>query len=103
MNFKCERDYVIVSTSICDINNHEMSQMCQMRDKVKKILENHRDEKAKKEYISDKELEKIYAILLTFTGDWEVEKSKFDEVYKELQETPITDWDDEAIKEQTSK
>jgi tRNA U54 and U55 pseudouridine synthase Pus10 len=74
-----------------------------MRDRIHQILENHRDKKAKKEYISDEELKKIYAILLTFTSNWEVEKSKFEEVYKELQEAPITDWDDKAIKEQTSK
>ena len=70
-----------------DINLLEMQQICEMKNRVKAILDNHADTKSdKKEYISDDELKRIYAIFSVFTREVDNKpfSSEFDEFLKEF-------------------
>lgn len=89
MNIKQEKSYGIVGTSILDINNREMRQMCEMKERIAQVLNTHTDEKVKNEYLSDDELEMIMTILTVFTKEYEVnETSAFDDALRELHQSP---------------
>lgn len=87
MRINSKRGFGVISTSIEEINNVEMRQMVEMKQKVKRILDSHKDNE-KKEYISDDDLTIIFAMLSVFTEGQEDEwfTSSFDDFLKK-QET----------------
>ena len=85
MKIKSEKSYGIVGTTICDINNREMRQMVELRDRIAHVLQTHSDEKLKNEYLTDDELEMAMTILMVFTREFEInDTSAFDDALKEL-------------------
>ena len=83
MKINTKQGYGIVATNIEGINNVEMSQMVEMRQKVKRVLDSHKGN-GKKEYISDSDLTTIFAMLSVFTQGQEddVNTSAFDDFLK---------------------
>ncbi len=69
MNIKKERAQGVVGYDICDIRPVEMKYMVDMCNRVKNILDNHQNKDAQKEYLSDDDLKKIWAILSVFTRE----------------------------------
>lgn len=69
MNIKKERAQGVVGYDICDIRPVEMQYMVDMCNRVKSILDNHQNKDAQKEYLSDDDLKKIWAILSVFTRE----------------------------------
>lgn len=91
MNIKSEKSYAIVGTTICDINNREMRQMHELNLRIKNVLDSHKKDSEKKEYISDDDLKLMHAILSVFTKEYSsMQESAFDDYLKELskQEKP---------------
>lgn len=88
----------IVSLDILDLNMVEVRQMTQMTKRIADVLSSHNDKEAKNQYLSDSELELIYAMLVTFTKDVELEsKSAFDETLKEIKKSHEEDVIDNHI------
>jgi hypothetical protein len=84
MKIEGEKNYGIVAT-ICTINNREMSQIAEMGSKIRNILENHKKEGGKKEYLNDDDLERIMVILNVISREWrDDEESAFDKALAEL-------------------
>lgn len=70
------------------INLRELMQMAEMRDRIAHVLNTHKNEKLKKEYLSDDELEKIMTILVVLTREYEnCEQSAFDEALAQLKQS----------------
>jgi len=91
MNVVKEKAQGIVGYNICDIRPVEMKYMCVVCDKVKSILDNHKDPKAKKEYLGDDDLEKIWAILSVLTRDSELSSRPTEfELFLKVQNAPAT-------------
>ena len=89
MKIENEKSYAVVSTTICDINNREMRQMYELRERISHVLNTHKDEKLKNEYLTDNELEMAMTILTVFTREWsDTQTSAFDDALKELHNTP---------------
>ena len=89
MKIKSEKTYAIVGTSILDINNKEMNQMHELNNRIKNVLDSHKEGSEKKEYISDDDLKLMYAILSTFTKEYaDTQTSAFDKFLKE-QDKPV--------------
>jgi len=96
MKVVMNREYAIASTDVRGINNREMRQMNELKEKIGKILENHKisDEDLKKSkssriYASDDELKLMFAILSVFTKDFEdTQTSAFDDFMKK-QDKPV--------------
>lgn len=66
--------------------------MATMRDRVETILNSHRNKDAKKQYLSDDELERIWAILSVLTDNYSGNTdTAFDTFLKEHQFKPQTD------------
>ena len=85
MLIKQEKSYGIVGTSILDINYKEMTQMCDLKKRIAHVLDTHKDENSKNEYLTDDELEKIYVILYVFTKNFSSNnESAFDKALEEL-------------------
>jgi hypothetical protein len=90
------REYALASTDVRGINNREMRQMNELKEKIGKILENHKvsDEDLKKSkssriYASDDELKLMFAILSVFTNEFSnTQVSAFDDFMKE-QDKPV--------------
>lgn len=59
----------VVSYDIFDISNVEMSQICEMRNRVGEVIANHMTKSEKKIYLDDSELVKVWAILSVLTKD----------------------------------
>lgn len=73
------------------INLRELMQMAEMKERIAHVLNTHKDEKLKKEYLSDDELEKIMTILVVLTREYEgCEPSAFDEALMELRQANTT-------------
>jgi hypothetical protein len=96
------REYALASTDVRGINNREMRQMNELKEKIGKILENHKvsDEDLKKSkssriYASDDELKLMFAILSVFTNEFSnTQVSAFDDFMKE-QDKPVEQQQDE--------
>lgn len=74
---------------ILDLTMKELYQMCQMRDRICHVLVTHRDKDTKNEYLTDKELIKLYVMLNCLTGRHSIVEgdSEFDKeevVYNKL-------------------
>lgn len=92
MWFRSEKAEAVISYDICNVTTTEMRQMATMRDRVETILNSHRDKDTKKQYLSDDELEKIWAILSVLTDNCSGNtNTAFDEFLKEHQFKPQTD------------
>lgn len=84
MKIKGNKSYGIVSTDVVDINNKEMQQMHELKNRIKNILDSHKEGSEKKEYASDDDLLMMHAILSVFTKEYEsTQTSAFDDFLKE--------------------
>ena len=72
MDINKKRAQGVVGYDICDIRPVEMKYMVDMCNRVKAILDNHQNKDAQKEYLSDDDLKKIWAILSVFTRESEL-------------------------------
>lgn len=92
MWFRSETAEAVTSYDICNVTTTEIRQMATMRDRVENILNSHRDKDAKKQYLSDDELERIWAILSVLTDNYSGNTdTAFDAFLKEHQFKPQTD------------
>lgn len=88
MKIESKQSYAIVSTTIHDINNREMRQMYELKNRINDVLDSHKPEAKEKKYISDDDLQLMRAILSVFTKEYEsTQTSAFDDFLKE-QEKP---------------
>lgn len=84
MKIKGNKSYGIVSTDVIDINNKEMQQMYELKNRIKNILDSHKEGSEKKEYVSDDDLKMMHAVLSVFTKEYEsTQTSAFDDFLKE--------------------
>ena len=84
MKIKGNKSYGIVSTDVMDINNKEMNQMFELNNRIKNVLDSHKEGSEKKEYVSDDDLKLMSAILSVFTKEYEsTQTSAFDDFLKE--------------------
>lgn len=89
MKIKGNKSYGIVSTDVIDINNKEMNQMYELKNRIKSILDSHKEGSEKKEYASDDDLTLMHAILSVFTKEYaSTQTSAFDDFLKE-QNKPV--------------
>ena len=87
MNIKQNNSYGVESYNIESVNLNEMRQMAELKSHIKNILDSHKKDSEKKEYISDDNLKLMYAILSVFTQDYSNDaKSAFDEFLKKQEE-----------------
>ena len=104
MKIKKNRELAICSVDILDINCVEMKQMSDLNNRIKNILNSHKKDSEKKEYISDDDLNLMYAILSVFTKEYSSSlTSAFDDFLKEqnkpapqsveekIEDTPLID------------
>lgn len=88
MKIESKQSYAIVSTTIRDINNREMRQMYELKNRINDVLDSHKPEAKEKKYINDDDLQLMRAILSVFTKEYEsTQTSAFDDFLKE-QEKP---------------
>lgn len=84
MEIKSNKTYAIASTDIRDINNKEMRQMHELKERIQNVLNSHKDNSEKKEYISDDDLKLMHAILSVFTKEYSsTQTSAFDKFLEE--------------------
>jgi benzoyl-CoA reductase/2-hydroxyglutaryl-CoA dehydratase subunit BcrC/BadD/HgdB len=89
MKIESKQSYAIVSTTIRDINNREMRQMYELKNRINDVLASHKPNSKEKKYISDDDLKLTHAILSVFTKEYEsTQTSAFDDFLKE-QEKPV--------------
>lgn len=80
MKIKNNRTYAIVGTTIEDVNNKEMRQMYELKNRIKDVLDSHKPEAKEKKYISDDDLKLMHAILSVFTEEYSsTQNSAFDD------------------------
>ena len=85
MKINSKQSYGIVATTIMDINNREMEQMCDLKNRIKDILDSHKPNAKEKKYISDDDLKLAHAMLSVFTKEFSAAQkaSAFDDFLKE--------------------
>lgn len=89
MKIESKQSYAIVSTTIRDINNREMRQMYELKNRINDVLASHKPNSKEKKYISDDDLKLTHAILSMFTKEYEsTQTSAFDDFLKE-QNKPV--------------
>ena len=87
MELKFKKDYGIVSTDVRDINNREMRQMFELKNRISDVLDSHKPEDKEKKYISDDDLQLMRAILRVFTREYAAtQTSAFDDELKAINE-----------------
>lgn len=87
MELKFKKDYGVVSTNVLDINNREMRQMFELKNRINDVLDSHKPEAKEKKYISDDDLKLMGAILSVFTKEYSsTQTSAFDDFLKEQEE-----------------
>jgi hypothetical protein len=101
MEIKLNKAFGVVSTSLT-VTNREMDELCEMKERVIRVLNTHNDEKVKNEYLSDTELKMLHAILHALTKEYDFSRvstfqDTYDELYskKDAPETPQQEEDDE--------
>lgn len=74
-----------IATSITDINNREMEQMCELKNHIKDVLDSHKPNAKEKKYINDDDLKLAHAMLSVFTKEFSAaqKESAFDAFLKE--------------------
>lgn len=94
INFK--KDLAIVTTNICDVNNKEMRQMHELKERINDVLASHKPNSKEKKYISDDDLKLMHAILHVFTKEFAAtQESAFDDALKKFSELEKADVDEE--------
>ena len=89
MKIISNREYAIASTDVRGINNKEMRQMHELKNRIQNVLDSHKPESKEKKYVSDDDLNLMHAILSVFTKEYEsTQTSAFDDFLKE-QEKPV--------------
>ena len=84
MVVKETRGFAITAVSILDINCIEMTQMHELKNRIKDVLISHKPEAKEKKYINDDDLKLMHAILSVFTKNYEQAlTSAFDDFLKE--------------------
>lgn len=84
MIIKSNREYCLASTDVHDINNKEMRQMHELNNRIKSVLDSHKEGSEKREYINDDDLNLMHAILSVFTKEYaNTQTSAFDDFLKE--------------------
>lgn len=87
MEIKLNNDYCICSTDVRNINNKEMRQMFELKNRINDVLDSHKPEAKEKKYISDDDLQLMRAILRVFTKEYSsTQKSAFDDELKVINE-----------------
>jgi hypothetical protein len=87
MNIKSDYGRGIISTDVVGINNCEMRQMCDIKERIAQVLISHKNEKLKNEYLTDDELKMLHAMLRVFTKEYsESQTSAFDDELKAIEE-----------------
>jgi hypothetical protein len=87
MELKFKKDFGIVSTDVRDINNREMRQMFELKNRINDVLDSHKPEAKEKKYISDDDLQLMRAILRVFTREYaSTQTSAFDDELKAINE-----------------
>lgn len=95
MKIILNREYALVSADVRGINNREMRQMFELNDRIKAVLDSHKENSEKREYISDDDLKLMHAILSVFTRDYaNTQESEFDKFLAE-QDKPSQDSQEE--------
>lgn len=85
MIVKSNKEIAIVSTDIRDINNKEMRQMHELKNRINDVLISHKPDSKEKKYISDDDLKLMHAILHVFTKDYaSTQTSAFDDALEEF-------------------
>lgn len=85
MEIKFDKSYAIVGTNVCGINNKEMRQMHELKERINDVLISHKADAKEKKYISDDDLKLMHAILHVFTKEYATtQESAFDDALKEL-------------------
>lgn len=84
MKIISNREYAIASTDVRGINNKEMRQMHELKNRINDVLASHKPDSKEKKYISDDDLKLMHAILSVFTKEYEsTQTSAFDDFLKE--------------------
>lgn len=95
MDIKFKKDYAIVSTDIMHVNNKEMRQMHELKNRIKDVLDSHKPDAKEKKYINDDDLKLAYAIFSVFTKEYSsTQNSAFDDFLAEQEkqaEKPVDD------------
>ena len=85
MEIKTIERYAVVATDINGINNKEMRQMHELKNRIDDVLISHKPDSKEKKYISDDDLKLMHAILHVFTKDYSsTQTSAFDDALKEF-------------------
>ena len=84
MKIVSNREYALASTDVHDINNREMRQMYELKNRIKDVLDSHKPDSKEKKYINDDDLKLMHAILSVFTKEYSsTQNSAFDDFLAE--------------------
>lgn len=87
MEIKLNKDYCVSSVDVRDINNKEMRQMYELKNRIADVLNSHLPNAKEKKYISDDDLKLMHAILRVFTKEYATtQTSMFDDELKTIDE-----------------
>lgn len=87
MEIKLNSGFCVTSTDVCDINNLEMRQMFELKNRINDVLDSHKPEAKEKKYISDDDLKLMKAILRVFTREYSsTQTSAFDDELQVIDE-----------------
>ena len=87
MTIKLNKDYCVSSVDVYDINNKEMRQMYELKNRIADVLNSHLPNAKEKTYISDDDLKLMHAILRVFTKEYATtQTSTFDDELKAIDE-----------------
>ena len=87
MKTNCNRGMGITSIDILGVNMLEMRQMSELNNRIKNVLDSHKENNEKKEYVSDDDLKQMRAILSVLTKDYSnTLSSAFDDELKAMQQ-----------------
>lgn len=92
MIIKSNKEYAICSTDIREVNNKEMRQMHELKNRISDVLNSHKPDAKEKKYINDSDLQLMWVILNVFTKEYSsTQTSAFDDALKELKESNTKD------------
>jgi hypothetical protein len=98
MKIVSNREYCLASTDVRGINNKEMRQMHELKNRIAEVLNSHLPNVKEKKYVNDDDLKLMHAILSVFTKEYsstqtsafDDELKAIDEKVKKMLETPET-------------
>lgn len=84
MKIISNREIALTSTDVRGINNKEMRQMHELNNRIKAVLDSHKEGSEKREYVKDNDLRLMCAILSVFTKEFaDTQTSAFDDFLNE--------------------